>query len=111
MKLRTLLAAVALGLATVTGCATTDEPARLPVDTIADQPQPEPAVEPDQHTRNTFNLTWAGASEAERNAYCMSVAVLPEDEAAAEMQRGAGGSTDLDWPLMVELLRLECAGR
>ncbi|MEU8537131.1 hypothetical protein [Streptomyces parvulus] len=110
MKLRTLLAAAALALATVTGCAT-DEPTSTPADTIADQPMPEPAVEPDQHTRDAFTLTWAAASEVERTAYCMSVAILPPDEAAAEMQRGADGSTDLDWPLMVELLQLECAGR
>ncbi|WP_267887402.1 hypothetical protein [Streptomyces viridochromogenes] len=41
----------------------------------------------------------------------MSVAILPSDQAAEEMQRGAGGSDELDWPLMVELMEAECALR
>ncbi|MCM8555367.1 hypothetical protein [Streptomyces sp. STCH 565 A] len=116
MKLRAMIAAIAtVGVLTLTACTTT-EPSSDPVaDTIADQPAPDPQPAPetgiDADTRDAFTLTWAIATEPQRDAYCTSVAILPPDLAAAEMQAGAGGSTDLDWMLMVDLLKTECASR
>lgn len=109
MKLRTtitaLTAAILLGL---TAC-TTDAP---PTGTTTVDTEPAPAAPAvDSLTRDTFDLTWSLASEAERDAYCTSVAILPSDQAAEEMQRGAGGSDELDWLLMVELMEAECALR
>ncbi len=121
MKIRHhLLAAAAavLGVLTVTGCSTDPTSPSTSADTRptltpedVDPIEAEPTPDLDDHTRTTFVLTWAGASEAERNSYCMSVLLLPPEQAAASMQRGAGGDTSLDWDLMVQLLKQECASR
>lgn len=109
MKLRTTLTSIAatvlLGL---TGCSTEATPASTT--TVDTEPAPA-AADGDSLTRETFDLTWSLASETERDAYCMSVAILPSDQAAAEMRAGAGYSDELNWPLMVELMEAECALR
>ncbi|MGQ5606181.1 hypothetical protein [Streptomyces sp. EKS3.2] len=126
MKIRHHLmaaAAVILGVLAVTGCSTDTRPSGTPADTTRTRPtltaddatpaEAEVEVTPDieEHTRDTFALTWAGADETERNAYCMSVLMLPPDQAAASMQRGADGDTSLDWDLMVQLLEQQCLTR
>ncbi|MEU3851744.1 hypothetical protein [Streptomyces sp. NPDC029554] len=83
-----------------------------PTDTVAVQPQPTTTTgDLDGHTRQTFEITWAIATETERQAYCDSVTLLTPDQAAASMRNGADGDDSLDWPLMVQLLEDECALR
>ncbi|MFB6787669.1 hypothetical protein ACFCWT_13435 [Streptomyces olivaceus] len=121
MKLRAMIAAVCtVGALTLTACTTT-QPTDPMVDNLVDpspiKPQPTPADDTaptagtEADTRDAFALTWAIATEPQRDAYCTSVTMLPPDRAAAEMQAGAGGSADLDWDLMVDLLKTECASR
>lgn len=102
----TLLAAAVLAL---TGCSSESLPA-------TQQPviEPAPGLTPDDltdHTQQTFNITWAVTSEADRDAYCTSVALLGPDAAADEMAQGAGYDDSLDWNQMAELLQAECALR
>ncbi|MEV0015421.1 hypothetical protein [Streptomyces tendae] len=99
--------ALAAGLA-LTACGATGQPGT---------PDPAPAVvEPardslDQHTRQTFDLTWGMASETQRTTYCSSLAVLGPERSAAEMAAGGGFDDSLDWDLMVELMQAECDAR
>ncbi|CAL9350287.1 hypothetical protein SUDANB1_00446 [Streptomyces sp. enrichment culture] len=109
MRLRLILPAVAAGLA-LTACTSSGEQAPDPADTVAVQPTTT-ADDLDGHTRQTFEITWAMASDAQRQTYCDSVTLLTPDQAAASMRNGASGDDSLDWPLMVELLEDECALR
>jgi hypothetical protein len=113
MRLRRILPLLAAACLALTACTDSSEQQTPdPTDTVA--VQPEPTVTPDDlagHTRQTFKITWAIASEAERQMYCDSVTLLSPDQAAASMRNGASGDDSLDWPLMVELLEDECALR
>lgn len=96
-------------LLALTGCSTES----LPADQQATI-EPTPGLTPDDladHTQQTFNITWAVTSEADRDAYCTSVALLGPDAAADEMAQGAGYDDSLDWNQMAELLQAECALR
>ena len=79
-----------------------------PADTIANH---HTATNHTDHTRDTFQLTWAITGEPERDMYCASVALLGADAAADEMRAGAGYDDSLDWTVMAELLEAECAAR
>lgn len=98
-----LLAAATLALIACDSEHTPD-----PADTIAIE---QPATNLTDHTRDTFQLTWAITGEPERDMYCASVALLGADAAADEMRAGAGYDDSLDWTVMAELLEAECAAR
>ncbi|NUO42399.1 MAG: hypothetical protein HOV82_10205 [Streptomyces sp.] len=109
MRLRHILPAIAAGLA-LTACSNSEQP--TPVETVT--VTPEPTVTPDDladHTRQTFQLTWAGVTETERRTYCASLATLGPEQAAVEMANGGGYDYSLNWPLMTELMQAECAKR
>jgi hypothetical protein len=110
MRLRLILpaiAAVALGL---TACSSEETPA--PTSTVTVTPGPTTTADDlAGHTRQTFEITWATATEADRQTYCDSLTLLSPDQAAVSMRNGAHGDDSLDWPLMVELLQDECALR
>jgi hypothetical protein len=111
MRLRHILPLLAAACLALTAC-NSDQQTPDPTDTVA--VQPEPSLTPDDlagHTRQTFEITWAIATEAERQTYCDSVTLLTPQQAAAHMRNGASGDDSLDWPLMVELLQDECALR
>jgi hypothetical protein len=108
MRLRPILTAALLAL-TLTACGSTED-TRPSTSTV----EPAPGLTPDDladHTRDTFTLTWATATETDKDTYCASVNLLGPDQAADEMRNGADGNTGLDWPLMAELLQAECALR
>lgn len=113
MRLRPILAAAIATLAlTVTGCAGTEDTPTSGTRTAA--VQPAPTVTPDdlaEHTRQTFDVTWAMASETERDTYCTSIALLGPDQAADRMAEGAGYDDSLDWPLTAQLMQTACADR
>ncbi len=106
MRVRILLTAALLAVTTAcsSGSKSAPEANTEPI-SIGDLDQ---APADDSLTRTTFDLTWSQASDVERDAYCMSVALLGPTAAADEMQTGAGGNDSLDWDLMAELLQTEC---
>lgn len=112
MRLRPILtAALAAALLALTGCAGTENP---PAATATTAVEPAPQLTADdlaEHTKQTFDVTWALASETDRDTYCNSVALLGPNAAADEMAQGAGYSDDLDWLLMARYLEAECNTR
>jgi hypothetical protein len=110
MRLRHILPAIATAALALTACSSPEQPD--PVETVT--VTPEPTVTPDDladHTRQTFQLTWAGVTETERDTYCTSLTLLGPEQAANKMAAGGGYDYSLDWPLMTELLQAECATR
>ncbi|MFG3276214.1 hypothetical protein [Streptomyces luteogriseus] len=110
MRLRLILPAIAAAALALTACSSSEPPD--PADTVT--VTAEPTTTPDDladHTRQTFQLTWAGATETERDTYCTSLALLGPEQAATEMANGGGHDYSLDWPLMTELMQDECATR
>lgn len=110
MRLRLILPLAVAGLALTACTNSSDEHTPGPADTVAIQPERTPD-DLAGHTRQTFEITWAIATEPERQTYCDSLTLLTPDQAAASMRNGAAGDDSLDWPLMVELLQDECALR
>jgi hypothetical protein len=111
MRLRHILPLLAATGLVLTACSSPDH---APDPTSTTTVTPEPTTTADDlagHTRQTFEITWAIATEAERQTYCDSVTLLTPQQAAAHMRNGASGDDSLDWPLMVELLEDECALR
>jgi hypothetical protein len=112
MRLRHILPLLATAALALTACTNSEQQTPDPTDTVAIQPEPTTTADDlAGHTRQTFEITWAIASNAERQTYCDSVTLLTPQEAATHMRNGAGGDDSLDWPLMVELLQDECALR
>lgn len=109
MRLRLLLPTLTAGLLALTACGSETTP---PAD--ATVTEPAPGLTPDDTddlTDLTFQITWAQASEPEKDDLCTSLTLLGPEWAADEMQAGADSSTDLDWDRMTELLGDECALR
>lgn len=110
MRLRLILPLAAVGLA-LTACSS-EQQTPDPADTVALQPEPTTTADDlDGHTRQTFEITWAMASETQRDTYCTSLTLLGPDQAADEMAAGGGYDDSLDWPLMTELMQAECVKR
>ncbi|MFI8865326.1 hypothetical protein ACIGNW_00185 [Streptomyces sp. NPDC053707] len=101
-------AAIAAGLL-LTACSTPDTTSR-PAPAAA---APAAAAEPDlaAHTRQVFDITWAGSSTDQQTQLCNGLTLLGRDGAQEEMAKGAGYTTDLDWDLMTDLLEAECDNR
>jgi hypothetical protein len=111
MRLRHILPLLAATGLVLTACSSPEHaPDPASITTVTPEPTTT-ADDLDGHTRQTFEITWAIASEADRQMYCDSATLLTPDQAAASMRNGAGGDESLDWPLMVELLQDECALR
>lgn len=112
MRLRRTAAAIltAAALALTAACSSDTTPA-AGTSRAADINQPAPALTPDDRTELVFNITWAQSSETDKDDLCAALALYGPDFAADEMQDGAGGSTDLDWDRMAELLGNECGAR
>ena len=109
MRLRLILPLLATTALALTAC-TSEQQTPDPTDTVAIQPTTTPDDLAD-HTRQTFELTWAGVTETERDTYCTSLTLLGPEQAATEMANGGGHDYSLDWPLMTELMQAECAKR
>lgn len=106
MRLRLVLPTLAAAMFALTACGSSSAPTPA-----VDINQPAPSLTPDDQTGLVFDITWAQASETDRDDLCTALAIYGPDFAADEMQNGAGGSTDLDWDRMAELLGNECDAR
>jgi hypothetical protein len=108
MLRRAILTAAALTTAALlAACGTTTDTSSAPA---VGRPA---AVDSGQRalTKTSFGITWGNASETERTNLCGGLLLLGPEASAREMQRGANGSTDLDWDYMTQLLTAECDNR
>lgn len=103
-----LTAATLLTAALLTACGTTTN---TPTPAAGTNPAPTTSGDMADHTRQVWTITWGGTTEPQRNNLCAGVYLLGHDATAAEMQKGADGSTNLDWSLMADLLAAECDNR
>ena len=110
MRLRpTLTTALTIAALTLTACGTSTDSGDNPATTTI--VETTRAATPDDLTDLTFQITWGQAAESERDNLCDALTLLGPEQAAAQMQDGAGGSAELDWDRMAELLGDECAAR
>lgn len=109
MRLRLIVPTLAAAVLALTACgSSTPAPEKA---AGARSSQPSPGLTPDDQTELVFNITWAQASETDKDDLCTALAMYGPDFAADEMQNGAGDSTDLNWDRMAELLGNQCDAR
>lgn len=62
-------------------------------------------------TRTSFYTTWNNLSEIKRDKLCSELEAHGKPAVAIAMQKGANGSSALDWTMAADLLAIECGKR